>query len=261
MIEFDWAGLLPGLLPNGMAPWVAILLLGISAFTSLISAAFGLGGGLVLLAVMATMVPATALVPVHGVVQIGSNFSRAMVMVRHIHWPVILQLTLGGIVGATIGGLIAVRLPDWLLFLAVGAFVLWSAWGKMPATAGRAVLLLGGVASGFLTMFIGGTGPLVTAVIKTLNLDRMALVGSQAGSMVIQHGLKIAVFGLLGFNYAPYLPLVAGMIATGFLGTLVGGRILHGMGDGRFRFALTILLTLLGPRLLWMAAAGLLRGG
>jgi uncharacterized protein len=260
-MEFDWAGLLPDLLPGGMSPLVAILLLGISAFTSLISAAFGLGGGLVLLAVMATVMPAAALVPVHGVVQIGSNFGRATVMVRHIYWPAILQLTLGGIVGAVIGGLIAVRLPDWLLFLAVGSFVLWSAWGKVPATAGRAVLLLGGAASGFLTMFIGGTGPLVTAVIKTLNLDRMAHVASQAGSMVLQHGLKIGVFGLLGFNYTPYLPLVAGMIATGFLGTLVGRRVLHGMGDGRFRYALTILLTLLGLRLLWMAVADLLGGG
>ena len=257
MIEVDWAGLLP----SDLAPWVAILLLVVSAFTSLISAAFGLGGGLVLLAMMATVMPAAALVPVHGVVQIGSNFGRALVMLRHIRLRAVLQLTLGGVVGATIGGLIAVRLPDWLLFLAVGLFVLWSAWGKVPATAGRAVLLLGGCASGFLTMFIGGTGPLVTAVIKTLNLNRMAHVGTQAGAMVIQHGLKIGVFGLLGFNYAPYLPLVAGMIATGFLGTLAGRRLLHGMGDSRFNYALTILLTILGLRLLWMAASALLQGG
>jgi uncharacterized membrane protein YfcA len=79
--------------------------------------------------------------------------------------------------------------------------------------------------------------------------------------MVIQHGLKIGVFGLLGFNYAPYLPLVAGMIATGFLGTLAGRRLLHGMGDSRFNYALTILLTILGLRLLWMAASALLQGG
>jgi uncharacterized membrane protein YfcA len=255
--EFAWSGLLPA----DLAPWVAPTLLVISALTSFISAAFGLGGGLVLLALMATMVPAAALVPIHGLVQIGSNISRASVMARHIRWPVLWPLTLGGVVGAVIGGLIAVRLPDWLLFLAVGSFVLWSAWGKGAVPAGRASLWLGGAASGFLTMFIGGTGPLVAAVIKTLNLDRMAHVGTQAGCMVLQHGLKIAVFGLLGFNYAPYLPLVIGMIVTGFLATLVGRRVLHGMGDGRFRLALTILLTVLGLRLLWTAGSILLRGG
>ena len=253
----DWAGLLPG----DLAPWIALCLLGLSAVTSFISAAFGLGGGMVLLAVMATILPAAALVPIHGVVQIGSNISRAAVMARYIHLPVLLPMTLGGLIGAVMGGLIAVRLPDWLLFLAVGIFVLWSAWSKGSLGLGRATLFLGGGISGFLTMFIGGTGPFVAAVIKTLNLDPMAHVGTQAGCMVFQHGLKIAVFGILGFNYAPYLPLIAGMVTTGVVGTLVGRRVLHGMGEGRFRLALTILLTLLGLRLLWMAASILLGRG
>ncbi len=257
MIPADLAALLPG----DLSPWIALGLLGLSAVTSFISAAFGLGGGMVLLAVMATILPAAALVPVHGVVQIGSNISRAAVMAHYIHLPVLLPMTLGGLIGAMIGGLIAVRLPDWLLFLAVGTFVLWSAWSKGSLGLGRATLFLGGGVSGFLTMFIGGTGPFVAAVIKTLNLDRMAHVGTQAGCMVFQHGLKIAVFGVLGFNYAPYLPLVGGMIVTGFLGTLVGRKVLHGMGDSRFRFALTILLTILGLRLFWMAGAILMPGG
>ncbi|MDP6872892.1 MAG: sulfite exporter TauE/SafE family protein [Alphaproteobacteria bacterium] len=257
MTAIEWAGLLPA----ELAPWAGLLLLAISAVTSFISAAFGLGGGMVLIAVMATIMPATALVPIHGVIQLGSNIGRSVVMLRYISWSRLLPLTLGGVVGAIIGGLIAVRLPDWLLFLAVGSFVLWSAWGKIPVTSGRAALLLGGVASGFLTMFIGGTGPLVAAVLKTLKLERMAHVGTQAGCMVLQHGLKIGVFGLLGFNYAPYLPLVAGMMITGILGTLIGGRVLHGMGDRRFQYALTILLTILGLRLLWQSGSILLQGG
>jgi uncharacterized protein len=254
---FDWAGLLPG----DLSLWLALVLVALSAVTSFISAAFGLGGGMVLLAVIATILPAAALVPVHGVVQVGSNISRAAVMARHIHLPVLLPMTLGGSAGAIIGGLIAVRLPDWLLFAAVGTFVLWSAWSKGSVGLGRATLVLGGAVSGFLTMFIGGTGPFVAAVIKTLNLDRMSHVGTQAACMVFQHGLKIAVFGVLGFNYLPYLPLVAAMIVTGFLGTLVGRRVLHGMGDNRFRIALTILLTFLGLRLFWMAGTILLGGG
>jgi len=250
-----------GLLPGDLAPWLALVLLGLSAVTSFISAAFGLGGGMVLLAVIATVLPAAALVPVHGVVQIGSNISRAAVMARHIHLPVLLPMTLGGLAGAVIGGLIAVRLPDWLLFLAVGSFVLWSAWSKGSIPLGRATLVLGGAISGFLTMFIGGTGPFVAAVIKTLNLDRMKTVGTQAGCLVFQHGMKIAVFGVLGFDYLPYLPLIAGMIATGVLGTLIGSKVLHGMGDSRFRNILTGLLTILGLRLLWQSGSILLGAG
>ncbi len=257
MNGIEWAGLLPG----DLSLWLGLFLLALSAFTSFISAAFGLGGGMVLLAVIATILPANALIPVHGVVQIGSNISRAAVMARYIHLPVLLPMTIGGLLGAAVGGLIAVRLPDWVLFLAVGVFVLWSAWSKGNLGFGRATILLGGAISGFLTMFIGGTGPFVAALIKTLNLDRMSHVGTQAGCMVFQHGLKIAIFGVLGFDYLPYLPLVAGMIVFGFLGTLVGRRVLHGMGDSCFRLALTILLTFLGLRLLWMSGTAFLQGG
>jgi len=77
---------------------------------------------------------------------------------------------------------------------------------------------------------------------------------------VLQHGLKIGVFGLLGFNYAPYLPLIVGMMVTGVIGTLIGGKVLHGMGDSRFQTALTVLLTVLGLRLLWQSGSILMQG-
>ncbi|MFP6725885.1 MAG: sulfite exporter TauE/SafE family protein [Alphaproteobacteria bacterium] len=256
MSGFNWAGLLP----DDLSLWLAISLLVLSAFTSFISAALGMGGGMVLLAVIATILPAHALIPVHGVVQIGSNISRAAVMARHIHLPALLPMTLGGLMGVMTGGLIATRLPDWLLYLAVGIFVLWSARNKKNFSLGQATIFLGGIISGFLTMFIGGTGPFVAAVIKSLNLDRMTHVGTQAGCMVFQHGLKIAVFGVLGFNYLPYLPLVFGMISFGILGTLVGRRVLYGLGDSRFRVALNILLILLGLRLLWMSGSAVFQG-
>jgi uncharacterized membrane protein YfcA len=57
------------------------------------------------------------------------------------------------------------------------------------------------------------------------------------------------------------VPLIAGMIATGVLGTLVGSKVLHGMGDSRFRNILTALLTFLGLRLLWQSGSILLGGG
>jgi uncharacterized membrane protein YfcA len=76
--------------------------------------------------------------------------------------------------------------------------------------------------------------------------------------MVAQHTVKIIVFGLLGFAYAPYAGLIVAMIATGFLGTLVGRKLLHGMGDERFQKALKIVLTLLALRLIWSGVSGLL---
>lgn len=239
------------LLPSGLPPWAAVALFAISAGTSFISAAMGLGGGIVLLAVMATLLPAAALVPVHGMVQIGSNAGRAIVMARDVRLLVMLPFLLAMAVGATAGGLIAVRLPEWLLQIALGSFILWSVWGRwQPRAAGRA-LVVGGLVSGFLSMFIGATGPFVATLMRALGLDRMQLVATQAATMTLQHVAKVTVFGFLGFGYAEYLPLVAAMIASGLLGTIVGRRVLSGMGDVRFQKLLTVILTLLGLRLIW----------
>jgi len=243
--------LLPALLPPELPAWAALLLIALSAFTSFISAAFGLGGGVLLLAVMAELLPLAALIPVHGVIQIGSNAGRALVMVRHVQAAVLLPFLLGGVIGAALGGVLAVRVPPWLLYFGLGAFVLWAAWGRGVPPLGRRMVALGGAVSSFLTMFFGATGPFVAAVIKTLNLGRMEHVGTFAACMVLQHGLKIAVFGLLGFAYGPYLPFIVAMIATGFLGTVIGRRLLHHMGDTNFQRILTVVLTLLALRLLW----------
>ena len=43
---------LAALLPSGMEPWVAALLIVASSFTSAITAAFGIGGGIAMLALI-----------------------------------------------------------------------------------------------------------------------------------------------------------------------------------------------------------------
>ena len=65
--------MLDTLLPPGMDALVGVALMGISFLGSFITAAFGIGGGVVVLAVLATLLPPAALIPVHGVVQFGSN--------------------------------------------------------------------------------------------------------------------------------------------------------------------------------------------
>jgi hypothetical protein len=48
-----------------------------SAFTSLITASLGLGGGVLLLALLGQILPPTALITIHGVGQFFSNIGRA----------------------------------------------------------------------------------------------------------------------------------------------------------------------------------------
>ncbi len=49
----------------------------------------------------------------------------------------------------------------------------------------------------------------------------------------------------LGFNFGDWLPLMSAMIATGFLGTWMGTRLLERMPEALFKTVLKWLLTIL----------------
>ena len=60
----------------------------LSFMTSALTASVGLGGGLVLLVALASFLPPLVVLPVHGVVQLGSNFGRASpVSYTHLTLP------------------------------------------------------------------------------------------------------------------------------------------------------------------------------
>ncbi len=141
-------------LPDGMSQGVFAALLATSFVGSFITVAFGIGGGALLLAVMATLVPPAALIPTHGVVQIGSNLGRAAVTFRHIFWPALPAFTLGSAIGAGIGGSLAVSLPPAWVQIGVGSFVIWSVLGRPPKGVRDWPLTVGAISS-FLTMFFG----------------------------------------------------------------------------------------------------------
>jgi uncharacterized membrane protein YfcA len=120
------------------------------------------------------------------------------------------------------------------------------------ARLSRAGLSVASALLAVLTMFVGATGPLVSPVLaRFLENDRKGLVATHAAVMVAQHGLKIVVFGLAGFAFGRWLPLVAAMIASGFLGTLLGTRLLERMPEEKFRRWFRILITALAINLVW----------
>ena len=167
------------LLPDGMTDLVFCLLIALSFAGSLISVSFGLGGGAMLLAVMATLVPPAALIPTHGVIQLGSNLARASLLFRNIHRPALPAFALGSVLGVTLGGSVAVNLPPAWVQIGVGGFIAWSVLGRPPQRV-RDWPFLVGLVSSILTMFFGATGPFVATYVKALALPRHAVVATQA---------------------------------------------------------------------------------
>ncbi len=229
----------------------SVVLVVTSFFTSMMTATLGIGGGVLLLAVMAGTVPVSALIPVHGLVQLGSNGNRALMTAKHIDWNMLKYFSLGAIVGAFLASFIVVQLPLVIIQFAVAAFILFLVWGSKPKAqemrpVGRT---LAGLVTTLVSMFVGATGPLVAAFVHRNNYTKMQITGTFASCMTLQHDLKAFVFTFVGFSFAQWAGLIIIMIASGALGTFFGLKVLKRVPAKKFTVIFKVVVTILALRL------------
>jgi uncharacterized membrane protein YfcA len=236
-----------------VSPLFALLLIILAGFTSLLSAAFGAGGGLMLLVVMASVMPMSVVVPVHGLVQLGSNTNRLLLSIKYIDKSMFIYFTLGGLVGAVLSRFAMADVQLDAMKFVVGIFVIYLLWGKKPVFQTDSVLwrLGAGLVTTFISMFVGASGPLVGSCLYINNYSKLRFTATFSSIMSLQHFLKSVVYSLVGFSFWQWLPLVAAMVLSGAVGTWLGIRLLNSMPTARFKRIFTLILTLLALQLVW----------
>ncbi len=243
------------LIPPELSMLSATGLVVLSFITSTLTAAVGIGGGLLMLTVMVSFLPPIIVLPVHGVIQLGSNGGRMAVMRQHVDWRIWGFFAIGSILGVILAGQVFINLSLEVLRALLGLFVLYAVWTPKlkPSNIALKGYTLVGIGTTFITMFVGATGPLVSSFLSPEKLGRERVVATLAACMTAQHGLKGIAFGVLGFYFQPWIPVIVIMIATGFLGTLLGRRILKRLPERLFSRLFRIVLTVLAGRLLYLA--------
>ncbi len=242
---------------TGLDLWSFALLCGVSFLGSFTTAALGLGGGILVLATMTLFFSPAVLIPVHGVVQLGSNVGRTALMFRSVLREVLPFFLIGTILGAAVGANLVVVLPISLLQTILAVFILYATWGPrfQASTPGKITFFGVGAVGAFVTMFVGATGPLIMPFASAACEERQGVVATHATLMSIQHSLKLVSFGLLGFAFAPFIPLLVGLIGFGFIGTFIGRHALNRLPEHVFRIALKTIVTVIAFRLLYGVAS------
>ncbi|MGV6801072.1 MAG: TSUP family transporter [bacterium] len=242
--------------------WQMALIIVTSLLGSALTAATGIGGGIILIAVMSALLPAGAVVPVHGGIMIGSNVGRTGFLLRHVDWTIVKWFAVGGIIGGMVGAPIAGILPAWALRLAIAVFILWSQWGAKPEAFqfGPRGIMAAGAVSNFLTLFVGASGPFMTTLIAKIKTIRQQMVATTGACMSLQHSIKVIIFAISGFAFSPWLALIGLAILAGFVGSFIGTRWLGRIDETLFRLILKYLLTGLAVLLLIMVAQSFLAG-
>jgi uncharacterized membrane protein YfcA len=214
-------------------------ILGVAALvTATISGFLGMGGGMVLLAIMTLLMPAHMVVPIHGVVQLASNGTRTFIFLPHVRWRVFVVY----VVPATVGLIAAtfVWSGDKMFWFkpAIGLFILgfliyrrYSPKLRNPALWIYAPL---GLVVGFLSIFVGATGPFLAPFFLRDDFQKENVIATKAACQMWLHLAKIPAFLVLEFNYAQHWLLLAGLVAAVIVGTYVGKRLLGKMSERFF---------------------------
>lgn len=219
-------------------------------FTSGITAAMGIGGGVILLAIMAQVIPPALLIPLHGASQMLSNINRAIVQRQHINWAYIKPFAVGSVLGAALLTPVALYIPPQLGSIALGVFILIATWRDQWLKLHHWHPGASGAVTTGLSMVLGATGPLVMSVLPK-HWQRMAIVGTHAMSMTLQHGIKLIAFSSLNVELWNHWDLLLGVGIATLLGNQFGAVLLKRFPEEHFKKALDWLLTALAIRLIW----------
>jgi len=231
-----------------------VLLILIAGATAMVTAVTGIGGGLVLIAIMPGFLPATAIVPVHAVVQLFSNSSRALFGWRFLRWEFVLAFIAGSILGGSIAAAIAREINLAYTPLFIAAYILFITWGPAPKfnkPPPGEFIIIGAIQTG-LSMLVGATGPMSQAALMARGLKRDALVVSGALMTTFTHLTKVLLFALLGFSFVEFWQIILGMSVAVTIGAFIGTRIRYQVPEALFRLILKWALTVLALRMIYL---------
>jgi uncharacterized protein len=229
------------------------LLLGLITFlTSTVAGIIGLGGGMILIAILPSFLPVNALVPVHGLTQMSSNVSRAFFGYRDIQFEVIPKFLLGSILGISFFAAILYFVSLEYVPLFIGVYILLSLWSQKfneKIKRYESYVLLGFFQTG-LSLVVGATGPISTTLLVKDYNEKDIVVATAAALMSITHLLKVFAFLFFGFIFFDYIGVLTFMIIGAIAGSWAGTKLRDKIDGKKFMLMLKLLLSALAFKLI-----------
>jgi len=224
----------------------------ISIFTSFVAGVVGLGGGLMLIAILPSFLPIQALIPIHGFTQMFSNISRAYFGYKDIAFEVVPKFFIGSVFGVSLFALILDTVSFEYIPLFIGTYILLSLWSKKfndKIQKYENYYLIGFLQSG-LSVVVGATGPLTIALLMKEYKDKDTVISTAALLMSITHCMKVLVFVFLGFKFSEYLEIIVIMVLGVIIGSYLSTHMRDKIDGKKLLFSIKILLSILACKLI-----------
>ena len=231
--------------------------------TSVISGIIGMGGGILLLAVMLSFLDHGQAIPLHAVVQLCSNTTRSIAFWKSADLRAVRRFVLGMIPGAVVGTLALswigrIETGEPYLKMLVGLYVLVAPFvpkGKSQDSTPHETSLKGFFSIGFLAgamaLTIGAVGPLIAPIFSRHGYVKERLIATKAICQSLTHLIKLPAFLILGtFSGIATGTLSLIMIAAVIPGTLLGKHLLKYVSPSLFVWMFKISLVVAGLKVL-----------
>ncbi|MEM1331882.1 MAG: sulfite exporter TauE/SafE family protein [Actinomycetota bacterium] len=229
--------------------------------TSILSAVAGLGGGVILLAVIAQFVAPTVAIPIQGAIQLASNSSRAWFLRDDVSWAPVGWSSILLLPASLLGVAVAASLPDDTMRLVLACFVLVLAWRpsllkwRSSESLPRPALVAVGGVSGFVNTTVGASGPVASPFFKAATATHVAFVATAAVTQVFAHAAKLVAFTADGWNVSDHVGVIAVGIGGVVIGSRIGTRLVGRISEQRLGTLFRVVLTALAVRLIVTAIA------
>ncbi|WP_158657787.1 sulfite exporter TauE/SafE family protein [Agarilytica rhodophyticola] len=229
-------------------------LLALIAFiTSTLAAIIGLGGGMLLIAILPFLLPLPAVIPLHGACQLMSNLSRTAFALPHVKWQFVPPFLVGSLFGVVLAWQVIAHISVEWLPLALGVYILshlW--WPKFRAITDKRqnLYLIGAVQTGLGTV-IGATGPLATTFLSEKLKKKDSIISTSALFMACSHVIKIAIYAALGFAFIDYWQTILFMAIGAVVGSYVGTKIRAHIEPQQYLLGLKLTLSLLACTMIY----------
>ena len=215
----------------------------------------GYGLGLMLLPILSLSLGTRTAVPALAIVQLTSNFSRAIINRKQIEFHYGIWFGIGALPGALIGAWLFSHLPVHGLASIVGIYLILIPFLRRRFSRSFQIPPPGFVAVGFVTSLvsslIGVVGPLCAPFFLSIGLTRGAFVGTEAVGSVFTHVFKLTGYGLNHVLTSKEVFLGLALSPITWVGSWIGKHAANRLKDHHFANLIDGVCVFFGILLIW----------
>jgi uncharacterized membrane protein YfcA len=237
--------------------WISLALFAAGFAAWSISTLAAGGGSMLLVAATSSLLGGHAIAPVVTVASLMAGPARMVAFWKHIDWRLVAWYLPGAVAGAALGGWIFTQLSSELVQIAIGLFLVSTAWqfrlGERPRSFPMRLHWFPAVsfASGMTSAIVGASGVLTNPFYLNYGMLKERMVATRAVNSLVIQLAKIATYATLGVMSVDFALHGAAAGAGAVLAVWVTRPWLRRLSSRRFRQLAVAVMVASGLLLLW----------